>query len=390
MPEESGVSHKSILRWWRTRKDKPGSVVSAVVKTRKFVLIGLVTGFGLLAGHELLGDCGGHISALLSKLLEHLGVGFLVAAVAVFFYEWGAHAKETERLNNQLASFREPTAAESLRNSIEFLFRRDLNNPPRYVQELAADCNNLVSMISELLKKRSWVNDVHATFLSSLLRRLVAGNALPFNRLSTLDPSNYVVDHELVLPRAAAILAGELLSEYMKILLPGDSYSEVSNLSFWQHNQLTEFQNESLNAASRGIEIKRVFDLTRNYGIAISTEEATNILRRHLSDQEGLSCSDGRCSYHVKIFGADELAKSMSGTIEKYLTHFAVLSHREERLRLKFQMPDLSLTQIARWRQEENESEKRLYETLFDEIWDAATDLSGDNLDNAVKQVAGK
>src|SRR4051812_8519682 len=53
---------------------------------------------------------GSHVPALIEKLLEHLGMGFIVAAIAVLFYEWGAHIKDSLRLSAELKALREAVA----------------------------------------------------------------------------------------------------------------------------------------------------------------------------------------------------------------------------------------------------------------------------------------
>src|SRR5438034_8212722 len=87
-----------IIRTSRFRRagNKAGQ---ALVNAGLYVLAGLLVGGGLLTLHEYLPPS---IPELARKLIEHLGVGFLVSAIAVFFYEWGSHAKEMRETNLRL------------------------------------------------------------------------------------------------------------------------------------------------------------------------------------------------------------------------------------------------------------------------------------------------
>lgn len=77
----------------------PSRILEAVASKKRFIFAGLAIGLGLIAisrpiEHlpvEILGQVAPYVIAI---VLEHIGMGFIVAAIAVVFYEWTAHFKE--------------------------------------------------------------------------------------------------------------------------------------------------------------------------------------------------------------------------------------------------------------------------------------------------------
>lgn len=135
-PEPPESSRKNFVR-------KEGQrALHAIFETWPYVLLGLLIGFALLALQEYLHRL--QFPELVSKLVEHLGVGFLVSSIAVFFYEWGSHAKKTQQLNEQLLEWEQAQPEESLRKSIRRLFGRDDDSESSaQVKELSVYCTDL-------------------------------------------------------------------------------------------------------------------------------------------------------------------------------------------------------------------------------------------------------
>src|ERR1044072_9184193 len=73
----------------------------AVKSALLYTLMGVIVGILLLWWQHYLEEI--HYPFVYCiKFLEHLGVGFIVSAIAVFFYEWGAHIKDTVELSSKL------------------------------------------------------------------------------------------------------------------------------------------------------------------------------------------------------------------------------------------------------------------------------------------------
>jgi hypothetical protein len=82
-----------------------------------YVASGLVVGFSLVMASLYIPPHlapwfvpASHVPVLVEKSLEHLGMGFIVAAIAVLFYEWGAHIKDSLKLSAELKALREAVA----------------------------------------------------------------------------------------------------------------------------------------------------------------------------------------------------------------------------------------------------------------------------------------
>src|ERR1043165_9982242 len=100
--------------------------IEAVRKTFRYVIFGCTVGFVLI----LLSTYSSvvfteSVSKVVEKLLEHIGMGFIVAAIAVLFYEWGAHLKDSLRLSRELTGLREAVAAQALNQALNVYLKTD-------------------------------------------------------------------------------------------------------------------------------------------------------------------------------------------------------------------------------------------------------------------------
>ncbi|HEX8844311.1 MAG TPA: hypothetical protein VF791_06690 [Pyrinomonadaceae bacterium] len=350
----------------------------AFLETWPYVLLGLLTGGGLLILQDYLRER--HAPELLVKLVEHLGVGFLVSSIAVFFYEWGSHAKKMQQLNERLLQWERAKPEENLTRSIRRLFNPDDEREASgEVKELSVYCKELVMHISKLLQNRnSWCNDQHVDFLLYFLKSYLVKNAKTF---TSLNDENVRAKLPFVVPQNAAELTSSLLTYYMQTLNTGDSYISISNLPVWQNDQLTEFHKATTEAMKRGVKVRRIFNFARNYRVVIGISEAIYILELHLKYVE---TSEG--NYQVKVLGQHELKKSTSKNLESRIgdAHFGIFRHDKEALRLEVRGPELSEMFITK---EEIYTEGR-DDRLFDEAWAAGIELKAENFRQIITNLA--
>lgn len=66
---------------------------SAFKGAGRFVVIGIVAAFFCFMFAGAIGSKN-EVLSYVKLALEHLGMGFIVSAIAVFFYEWGSHEKQ--------------------------------------------------------------------------------------------------------------------------------------------------------------------------------------------------------------------------------------------------------------------------------------------------------
>jgi hypothetical protein len=155
----------------------------AIRQALLYTLLGIVIGLLLLWWQHYLEEI--HYPYLFwSKFLEHLGVGFIVSAIAVFFYEWGAHVKETVDLSKKLYETIESVEAKiepllssagerSLDHALRAMIGRGVQPMPENIQRIINDCSTLVKDISELQAPGVWSSDKFVDFISYLLHSVV-------------------------------------------------------------------------------------------------------------------------------------------------------------------------------------------------------------------------
>jgi hypothetical protein len=190
-------------------------------------------------------------------VFEHLGIGLIVAAIAVFFYEWGAHIKKTMALGSRLAASIgriEETKAlvdrndelisalgrtqqvmdslgltgklyESIDRSARLNLKLCLNNlligPSKVAQEYAnrplylqsveravCEVESLVLWLSKLRKDNAWGNDKYIEFIIEHLRDVVGNNAQAFGKLE-----HGAGTQEFKVPPTAAGMAAQILAK---------------------------------------------------------------------------------------------------------------------------------------------------------------------------------
>lgn len=343
--------------------EREAGALQAFLKTWPYVLLGLMVGIGLLILQENLHHLIDHPPEIASKIIEHLGVGFLVSAIAVFFYEWGSHAKEMERINKRLLAWESGQPKENLRRSIRRLFGGSEEEATAQVKELSVYCWDLIINISDLLEnKQIWGNDKHVDFLLAFIKDYVVKNSETLKNLSNTG------NRKFTMPQTAATWTSKLLAYYMQTLGAGDSYIAISNIPVWQNNQLTEFQRATSEAVKRGVQVQRIFNFTRDYSEPLRVKETLDIMRLHLRDIEN---SGG--FYQVGILGKHELENSTSNLLETRIreAHFEVFRHDKEAIRLDVRGYDLSDILISK-----ESFSKDSEDLLFAEAWNAATILN--------------
>jgi hypothetical protein len=351
----------------------------ALVKTWPYVVVGIIIGSGLLTLGEYLPRIiyPYVVPDLIKKLIEHLGVGFLVAAIAVFFYEWGSHAKEMRETNKRLLEWENALPSENLGKSIRKLFgERDDTPLPVQASSLAVHCGNLVMHIASLLGQReTWANSQYLDFLLNFVSKYVVSNSEAFSLLGTQKG-----ERRIVMPPTAPQSASDLLERYVASLDAGDSYQVVANMTAWRNNQLSDFHKVANNAIGKGVIIHRVFNFTDDYGVKLNIDEVIDVSRQHLEDAERSASR-----YQVRILGNDELSKSTSRmlTTRTHQLHFAVVTHDDQQVRLKFEGQDLSEILLTR-----DESAINANKDLFDEAYGHAVELNRENWNGIITRLA--
>lgn len=390
-----------------------------------YTTVGLIIGFGLLAIEKLLILWSGppqtdhkfwHESLhFLAFISEHLGVGFIVAAIAVFFYEWGAHIKQTmhlaARLNrsirrideaktlidrsDEVAGALEQTkklmdslhlterlyeaidkaARLNLKRCLDQLINGPLRTRTEYSEKAVESCERLVLAIKKLREERAWGNDKYVEFITRHVVGVVGHNA---EALSNLNRNGNKQD--FIVPPTAAAMAADILSRQMEAMEEGDRYDVISDLTSWQDSQLMELRTTTRMAIKNDkVKVRRIFNLlpyTRGPFKRKLPAKHNEILEDHLHAAETWKGDKGHGSYEIKILwrdGYDCLHRNphwRNTEIERL--HFGLFTHMDESVKFSVTRSDLSDMEMRR-QPRGNEDEK-----LFEDLWEAAKDFPSD------------
>ncbi|HEX8844313.1 MAG TPA: hypothetical protein VF791_06700 [Pyrinomonadaceae bacterium] len=378
---------------------------AAYKSARFYMWIGLISGFALLGLNRLLEHlaerkpvvesaerqaAGGSLDWLLHGLafiFEHLGIGLIVAAIAIFFYEWGAHIKETIGLSTRLTGAIEQTKHmmeainmnERLNNlnkgtaEIKLVWcldtliggpARHITAKPEYVRKLIDNCQNLVFSLASLRRQNDWGSEQYLTFISNHIEKVVGHNAEAFSKLYEKTGEQH-----FMVPPTAAQMADEILAAQMQSLNKGGRYDVISDLPSWQGTQLNHLHKATRCAIEENdVQVRRVFNLMR--GTPKGTKE---ILLRHLEHSQKWRGQTKQAVYEVKILGVGAYKKLKQrghslDSIEK--AHFGVFINGAEKVRFKVTEPDLSDMELSK--------DPALVEpslNMFDAVWRFATDF---------------
>jgi hypothetical protein len=406
----------SLTNWEKIKK-----VVDAFLSAWFYILVGIVIGFtgliiervlnfvvgnrlldkaeGFLVEHQWLNDSSGKwlvvgltvCFEIIGFISEHLGIGFIVAALAVLFYEWGAHLKETVELNKRLiGSLAEAKVIIKSLNLTEILYTRIETNTTRglkkcldtliigptcpkdsqHLQDASSKCENLILAISSLREPARWCNKQYIEFLTKHIDEVVGHNARALSSLRS-GPRDFHV------PPTAARMADEVLAKQMEAMEEGDRYDVISDISSWQPPQLgTFFEKTEAAVTQRNVKVRRVLNFlpyargSRSRSLPLKCEE---ILKRHLEASENWKGRTAEASYELKILWPKGLETLLEDARVNQLTnmetlHFGLFIHRNECV--KFSVTEIDLSDMElRW-QEWNEDHKD--GVTFKAVWDAS------------------
>jgi hypothetical protein len=352
------------------RITKAGWAFAAAAKSSSFsILTGLVIGFALIVLRFYFAPL---LSPLINTLLEHVATGFIVAAIAVFFYEWIFHLRETAKLTQKLVDILDLSSNESLERFLTNALADDTQHVPDYLKETISNLKLLVETVSGLQRQDLWAKEQYVGFVS----RLVADVRRNADSLRGLNAGG---DQHFLVPPMGADLADAILAAQMRAMAKGDSYDVISNLSSWKGQQLRELHEEERKAIQfRGARVRRIFNLTRRYRSQLKDTEAREILLNHLNNSKDWGVTETQISYEVRVLGIEELNSSTSQLLHSRIgeAHFGIFQHGNESLRVKVERADLSDMVMSK-----DPDIVRSYSDLFQEAWNAATLLTENNIE---------
>lgn len=400
--ENIDIPDNAQSRWEKLKKAR-----DAYKSARLYMWIGLISGFALLGLNRLLdyvAELMPHwfgpeaerqpvatilvwLAHSLAFIFEHIGIGLIVSAIAIFFYEWGAHIKETIDLSGRLTNAVEHTkrmmeaihmnerlnqlntarAQERLVWCLDTLIGgadRVAAEKPKYVRNVVANCKNLVLSLASLHSRNDWACEQYLTFISDHIEKVVGHNAEAFSKLY-----EKAGEQHFIVPPTAAQMADEILAAQMQSLNKGGRYDVISDLPSWQGNQLDQLHKATRYAIEqKDVHVRRVFNLIR--GIPPGTKQ---ILLRHLEHSQKWRGQTEEAVYDVKILGVNAYKKlrSKAYSLQKIEeAHFGIFINGDDKVRFKVTERDLSDMGLSK---DPTMVDPSL--TMFEDIWRFATDF---------------
>jgi hypothetical protein len=311
-------------------------------------------------------------ASIWARMLEHLGVGFLVSSIAVFGYEWSGHIHKTlnagdnlikagERLDLELARIH-LIREERDRSAVERGFRDFLGVGDQTVDEVVDHFMSIVDSVHKLVEQN---NPKFVKFISVMLDELIVGNANTLVEIGQGDRRG-----ELPFQLDSAACAVRLLTAQMDSMDRGDEYLVVSDVVSWEDNRLDEFQDATRRAIARGVTVRRVFNLLRDER-KMAWERVEKILKQHCNDAKGMRRENGDPGYEVRyVLNPSGLSERGASELDLANQHFGlfVQGDRKSIIRIKVNKDDLS--DLSFWRN--HEVPEREDRRRFQRIWEMA------------------
>lgn len=345
------------------------------------------TSFAQVVGEKL-----GHI---IGTVFEHLGVGFFVSALAVFFYEWDAHIKEAQNLSHKLANIIDrrlipvfdTIGDDQFKHSLELLILRTQQTTPEYLPDLMNRLIRLAKAISDIQHDNAWARNQYIDFISYLLEEVVVENADTLKNVSEQKVEQQG-EYQFRVPPTGGEMADKILASHMKALSAGDGYDVISHLSSWKH--LKTFHKETEAAVKdRQIQVRRVFNLERKYKVELSSPEVTKVLTDHLKNMGAWGINEiGEPRYGVRILGKTQLIGSSSNLRDNIdQKHFGIFKYSTQNgkmsLRVNVHKPDLSDMRLSKYKNVINDDIE-----LFEEAWKFAKPLTLELIGEIAQQMS--
>lgn len=328
MTEQVEMTQPARPKWRVQYKTAKEALPGAVRNVWPHMLIGLIFGFGLLGfGHLLVVYFQGHPRVAeyvgwLVPAVDHLAVGFVVSALAVLFYEWGAEAKELLIVTRRMVELVDRDLRPIISAVAHDAIFRGLDALEPMGRDLARAFRAIFESGLSLSEHGDGNSSVFFKFAVESLAE-VAENIDKLARLSTKmkEKPSSKPEVSLHLPRAS-VVASRVLCDEIGRLTAGGTYSALSDVDSWR--VLDEFEAaQKVAVTENGVYVRRVFFLPTQ-----AKRDTGTIVTRHVGyarDWTQAAKTQGR--YEVRV--ADE---TLFRTTVKDLSeerHFGVFSTGE-------------------------------------------------------------
>lgn len=353
--------------------------------------------FGLVLGGifvEVSEHSNGVLPKFIVDFLNHVGMGLVVSAVAVLFYEWGGHFPKVFSLSKRLLStgdemvavkkdYQRLKAENAMRQGIKQLLGEARDHPGR--EELAAlesSCCEIVLGIAHL-RHQGWPGRCYVGVVRTLLRDVIDGNLKTLVSISRGQSG----DHHFRVPPTAAEHADMILAAQMNALgrearrrgEPVDGYDVISDFTSWEENSMGLFVDATERAVARGVVVRRIFYLFAPKLDSTNRQSARRVLQQHFDHTTQWNNSGtGEGRYEIRCVGKPGIVRGACASplldSERALAaHFGIFIYGRDRIRFSVQNANLSDMAVSM------EVEKDTL--LFESVWNKAEPLTQETID---------
>lgn len=374
-----------------------GQVQLVWQKVGKFISIGFLIGVSLV----VMGDLGGkHLPKIIHEdimrndviefslvlsclIIKDLGLGLIVAAIAVFGYEFLTHisgfVNEADRLKGgyysldaattQLKSaIRNSNPREAFRQDIHILFPEpELREPLLKLVEKTLELKNkeLPSLTNEYLKFLGWFITqfalTNADELIKLKKSIREKNQTKFIKYNAPDTRE---------------VASQILAAHMRCLSKYDSYDSVSNVLFYEEHRMYVLHAAMQEAFRREVKVRRIFNVS-NFEMDEKLRLNQNKFEtaRKIVDKHKKLAKESKGRYEIRFFGQEIKNKGLiktefnpreSSHLTKLpLLYFALFHHHMIESRVLFIVEDLQLSKMELAHCEATNPSVQLFEELW-------------------------
>jgi hypothetical protein len=356
----------------------------------KYALAGGVVGTSLILfaalveylSHRWGQGVGEDIFRLVATILDHIGIGILVAAVAVVLYEWGAHYKDYRKLTSELKELKDAVGKVALDGALQAIFRSDI---PKHDESMIRDLKSFIDSHQNLLEHGDWGRKGYARYLALLLHNATQ-NAVRLCAVSTSKPDQQdAVDYRIEV-LSPAVLTDCMLAEQMMRLPTGGRYSIASNVGSWSKGRLKTLSEASEDAVrNRGVTIRRIFVLTEREPHYTTFADAGEVLGAHL--RYAGEWIGGTGAYMVKLLDSEMLERipreHRRAAESLFNEHFGIFDRpdRDLCIRVEVNEPDLSDLRIGGVVRGSKAMQR------FDAVWKALPPLDLTELSEALERL---
>jgi hypothetical protein len=275
----------------------------------------------------------GRILKVFAFLLEHLSMGFFVSSIAVFFYEWGAHAKDALDLSHQLGDLLDARGVRAIEDGMAELFDRNellLGAHRRFIKELHS-----------LDTDQNWARDADAAFLTLFVKQ-AADHAERLRSLREhLQVNRDDADQEFHLDFVkTSEFADKILTEQMSLLKTGDSYDTLSNPRTWSALK-TGFYKACDGAVKNGAQMRRIFIMPREGDIndAHHVEDVKNLVDHYRLAACAKRPNDKGGWYKIQVATPDVFTLF---DVQRGDQHYGIFRHKSDAVAFKVVGNDVS------------------------------------------------